>query len=210
VDISVILCTFNGCPRLEKTLASVAASILPEGVEWEVLVVDNNSTDCTREVIDDFCRRYPGRFRYLFESRPGKSYALNSGWIAAHGDVLAFLDDDTTVGPNWLQWLTQSLHGDEWAGAGGRIVLKWPQTIPSWLAIEGPYVRHYFPAIDHGETGKELKQPPYGPNMAFRKKMFEKYGGFRTDLGPSPNRKIPRLFEDTEFGTCEERARMGN
>jgi glycosyltransferase involved in cell wall biosynthesis len=201
MDITVILCTLNGCRSLGKTLNSVAASALPEGVEWEVLVVDNNSTDQTREVVEEFCRRFPGRFRYLFEPQPGKSFALNSGCRQAEGDILAFLDDDSTVEPTWLQNLTSALGGDEWAGAGGRIVLRWPLALPAWLSIEGPYARHYFPAFDEGERAKELMRPPYGPNMAFRKKTFEKYGGFRTDLGPSPNREVPRLFEDTEFGS---------
>jgi len=201
VNITVILCTLNGCRRLGKTLGCLAASTLPEGVEWEVLVVDNNSIDQTRQVVEEFCRRFPGRFRYLFESQPGKSFALNSGCREARGDVLAFLDDDSTVGPTWLQNLTHALGGDEWAGAGGRIVLQWPPSLPTWLSIEGPYARHYFPNFDEGETAKELTRPPYGPNMAFRKKMFEKYGGFRTDLGPSPNREVPRMFDDTEFGS---------
>jgi len=63
VNITVILCTLNGCRRLGKTLNCVAASTLPEGAEWEVLVVGNNSTDQTREVVEDFCRRFHGHFR---------------------------------------------------------------------------------------------------------------------------------------------------
>ena len=200
VDITVILCTLNGCRSLGKTLESLAASVLPDGVEWEVLVVDNNSTDQTREVVEDFCRRFPGRFRYLFEGRPGKSFALNSGCREARGDVLAFSDDDVTVPPNWLQNLTGCLRSGDWAGAGGRIVLQWPSSLPRWLAIEGPYARHTLPRFDYGDTAKDLAVAPYGPNMAFRKSVFEKYGGFRTDLGPSPNRSVPRLFDDTEFG----------
>src|SRR5690349_7477494 len=95
---------------------------LSESVEWEVLVVDNNSSDQTREVVDEFCRRYPGRFRYLFESRPGKSCALNAGVREARGAVVAFMDDDVTVEPTWLQELTAALHNGQWAGAGGRIL----------------------------------------------------------------------------------------
>jgi glycosyltransferase involved in cell wall biosynthesis len=163
-------------------------------------VVDNNSTDQTREVVEDFRRRFPGRFRYLFEPQPGKSFALNSGCREARGEVLAFLDDDVTVEPTWLQNLTRALGGGEWAGAGGRIVLQWPPALPTWLSIEGPYARHNFPGYDQGDRAKELTEPPFGTNMAFQKKMFEKHGGFRTDLGPSPNRAIPRLFDDTEFG----------
>jgi glycosyltransferase involved in cell wall biosynthesis len=64
--ITVILCTYNRCEILSKALASVAVSNVPEFIQWEVLVVDNNSKDQTRDVVEDFCRKYPGRFRYLF------------------------------------------------------------------------------------------------------------------------------------------------
>jgi glycosyltransferase involved in cell wall biosynthesis len=64
MNITVILCTFNRCRGLAKALESVAASKLPDSVEWEVLVVDNNSSDQTREVVEDFGGRFPGRIRY--------------------------------------------------------------------------------------------------------------------------------------------------
>jgi len=200
MTITVILCTHNRCQGLSTALASVACSSLPAGVEREVLVVDNNSTDQTRQVVADFCARFPGHFRYLFEPQPGKSYALNSGIREARGEVLAFLDDDVTVDRLWLWNLTRALDGGDWAGAGGRIVLQWPGSLPRWLAIDGEYARHPFPGFDHGDKAKELAAPPFGTNMAFRKTMFEKYGGFRTDLGPSANREIPPHSEDTEFG----------
>ncbi len=200
MHISVILCTYNRCQSLSKALSSVAASTLPPSVEWEVLVVDNNSCDQTREVVEDFCRRYPARFRYLFEPQRGKSHALQTGIGEAPGDVLAFMDDDVTVEPTWLQNLTSELHSGEWAGAGGRIVLQWPPALPDWLAIEGPWVRHGLPGLDQGHEAKELVGPPFGTNMAFRKEVFRKHGGFRTDLGPSPDKQIPIPGEDTEFG----------
>jgi glycosyltransferase involved in cell wall biosynthesis len=198
LNLSVILCTYNRCALLRKALDSVATSTLPQTVEWEVLVVDNNSHDQTREVAQYFCTRYPGRFRYLLEPRPGKSQALNSGIQQAKGEILAFMDDDVSVEPTWLHNLTAALHSGEWAGAGGRIVLQWPASIPPWLSIEGPLARHGFPGFDQGNEAKELFGPPFGTNMAFRKTMFEKYGGFRTDLGPSPYNEIRN--EDTEYG----------
>ncbi len=79
MKITVILCTFNRCQLLAKTLNSVAHSTLPDAVDWEVLVVDNNSSDQTPDVVNSFCHKYPGRFRYLFEPHPGKSHALNAG-----------------------------------------------------------------------------------------------------------------------------------
>ena len=198
MNITVILCTYNRCQSLAKALGSVAVSTLPTSIEWEVLVVDNNSRDQTREVVQDFCDRYPGRFRYLFEPRPGKSFALNSGIRESRGEILAFMDDDVTVEPTWLQNLTAALDGDQWAGAGGRIVLRWPASLPNWLSVDGPYARHPFPGFDQGHEARELIGPPFGTNMAFRRKLFEKYGGFRTDLGPEPGSEI--RAEDTEFG----------
>ena len=200
MNITAILCTYNRCDVLPTALESLARSTFPGPAQWEVLVVDNNSNDRTRAVVEDFIRRYPGRFRYLFEGHPGKSYALNSGIREAHGDVLAFLDDDVTVEPIWLHNLTAPLADSQWAGSAGKIVLQWPPSLPNWLAVEGPYARHGFPAFDKGPTAKELVGPAFGANMAFRKAIFEKYGGFRTDLGPSTNGKIPTPGEDTELG----------
>jgi len=200
MNITVILCTFNRCQDLEKALTSVAGSTLPQSVEWEVLIVDNNSNDQTREVADGFGRRYPGRFRYLFEPQPGKSHALNAAVREARGSILAFMDDDVTVTPAWLRNLAAALHTTEWAGSGGRTILEWPSPLPRWLSIEGRYSRHPFPGFDQGRNAREMAGPPFGTNMAFRKAMFEKYGGFRTDLGPSPERDVPPHSEDTEFG----------
>jgi glycosyltransferase involved in cell wall biosynthesis len=203
MSITVILCTYNRCPDLPKVLDSLAASKLPSEIAWEVLVVDNNSNDRTREVVGEFCRCPRGPFRYLFEAQPGKSHALNAGIREAKGDILAFVDDDVRVEPDWLRNLTASLHGADWAGAGGRTLPEAPTApLPRWLSLDGPYGLGGIVAalFDLGDEPHELALPPYGANMAVRTEMFKKYGGFRTDLGPSPDRAVPRPNEDTEFG----------
>jgi len=202
MQITVIVCSYNRCQILAKALESAARSVLPESVTWEVLVVDNNSSDQTRAVTEDFCHRYPGRFRYLFEPNPGKSHALNSGVRASRGEILAFMDDDVTVEPTWLRNLTGALSDGRWAGAGGRTLLAEAYSPPRWLALNGAYSLGgvLAAAFDLGPESLELDVAPYGANVAFRRTMFEKYGGFRTDLGPSPDREIPRPNEDTEFG----------
>jgi glycosyltransferase involved in cell wall biosynthesis len=201
MNITVILCTYNRCQSLAKALASAATLQVPESVAWEVLVVDNNSRDRTSEVVKEFCTRYPGRFRYLFEPQPGKSYALNSGIREARGTVLAFMDDDVTVDRFWLANLTAILRSGEWAGAGGRILPEKDFSPPRWLSLRGPRGRYALAPLalfDLGEHPGQLAEPPFGTNMAFRKEMFEKHGGFRTDLGPRPGSEIRN--EDTEFG----------
>jgi len=198
--ISVILCTYNRSQSLRKALDSVVASLLTDLVDWEVVVVDNNSRDQTREVIEEFCHRYPGCFRYLFEGQQGKSYALNTGVREARGQILAFMDDDVSVEPAWLQNLVAVFQDSSCAGAGGRILPMGDFVPPHWLALDGPHnlAGALCAYTDPGDLPGELKHPPYGANMAFRKEMFEKYGYFRTDLGPRPNSEI--RSEDTEFG----------
>jgi glycosyltransferase involved in cell wall biosynthesis len=198
MNITVILCTFNRCRSLAQALHSVAASQLPGSVAWEVLVVDNNSSDQTRDVVEDFCRRYPDRFRYLFEPQQGLSNARNSGVREARGDILAFVDDDVTVEPTWLPNLTANLHDSRWAGAGGRIRPEEGFSPPVWMNVGGPFdLAGSLVLFDLGDKARELDRPPFGTNMAFHKHMFEKYGGFRTDLGRCGDSLIGN--EETEF-----------
>ncbi len=200
MTVSLILCTYNRCGSLAETLESVANSEMPDSVEWEILVVDNNSTDRTRETVDECSRRHPGRIRYLFEPQQGKSLALNAGIRWAWGDILAFTDDDVTVERTWLRNLTSCLEGGEWSGSGGRTLLARAYAPPAWLALEGSDTLGGALAalFDLGDEPRKLEQAPFGANMAFRKSVFQKYGDFRTDLGPQPGSKIRN--EDTEFG----------
>lgn len=199
MNITVILCTYNRCEMLAKALKSVRDSVLSPATTWEVLVVDNNSSDKTKEVVEEFRKNAPEWFRYQFEPNPGKSNALNSGIREARGNILAFMDDDVTVEPSWLENLTAPLQNGGWAGSGGRIVPDRDFSRPNWLSLEGPYNMGGILALfDLGDKAGELDRAPFGTNMAFRKEMFEKYGAFRTDLGPRPNSEIRN--EDTEFG----------
>jgi glucosyl-dolichyl phosphate glucuronosyltransferase len=196
MNITVILCTHNRYQMLQEALKSAMLMKLPEDVSWEVLVVDNNSSDSTPEVVNEISSCYPGRVRYLFEAKPGKSHALNAGIRAARGDVLAFMDDDVTVDPLWLRSLTSSLDRDEWTGSGGRVVPLWACSPPAWIPRESRYLGA-LAMFDLGPEAGQLTKSPIGTNMAFKKTIFQKYGGFRTDLGPCPGSEI--RGEDSEF-----------
>ena len=200
MQISVILCTYNRCQSLARALESIAASQMPDSSDWELLVVDNNSKDATREVAESFCRRDPRHFRYVYEAQQGKSFALNRGIQEAAGDVLAFVDDDITAEPDWLHELTKPLSDPQWAGTGGRVYLPKDFSPPGWMAAEGDQsLLSILALFDLGPESQPLFKPPIGNNMAFRKSVFTKYGGFRTDLGPMPGSEI--RYEDTEFGS---------
>ena len=195
--ITVVICTYNRCRLLARALDSVAGSRLVGSQRWEVLVIDNNSRDDTKAVIEDFSRRYPGRFRYHFELKPGKSNALNTGLRESHGSVLAFMDDDVTVDEHWLQNLTAPLRQGECAGVGGRVLPDRDFIVPEWLSETERYALAPLAVFDLGSDKQALDEAPVGTNMAFRKEMFERYGNFRIDLGPQPGSEI--RGEDSEF-----------
>jgi glucosyl-dolichyl phosphate glucuronosyltransferase len=200
MDITLVVCTYNRSQSLAKSLESIAASQLPESLEWEVVVVDNNSHDQTSEIVESFCRRYPQRFRYVFEPAQGLSYARNAGIRQARGNVIAFTDDDLTVQPDWLKNLTAPLRDEKWAGAGGRILPAQSFVAPRWYAPNDPYNMGgvLYAHFDLGDQAGELDRAPHGANMAFRKSLFDKYGDFRVYLGVSPGTDL--CNEDTEFG----------
>jgi glycosyltransferase involved in cell wall biosynthesis len=200
MHITLIVCTYNRADSLARMLVSVTRLRAPATLEYEILVVDNNSNDHTRQVVAGFCDNDPQHFRYCFEPQQGKSYALNTGVREAKGEILAFTDDDVTVNPDWLWNLKVALDDERWAGAGGRIFPERTFTVPQWLPIEERYGFAPLILFDLGCRPGQLTEPPFGANMAYRKAMFHKYGGFRTDLGPCPGGSGPQKNEDVEFG----------
>jgi glucosyl-dolichyl phosphate glucuronosyltransferase len=203
---SLVLCTYNRSRTLPQALESIAASRFPSFVDWEVLVVDNNSRDQTRQVVEGFCERYPRRFRYLLEREQGLSYARNAGIREARGELIVFTDDDVTVDPDWLYKLTAALDDEQWSGAGGRILPQQSFSPPRWLVTEGPReIKGVLVLFDLGDEPHKLQRTPFGANMAFRRCMFEKYGSFRTDLGHCGDDLIGN--EETEF--CRRLMRGG-
>jgi len=201
MSITVIVCTHNRCKSLAKTLESILRQTLLDPVEWEILVVDNNSKDETRAVVQNFQGRFPGRFRYVFEAHQGVSHARNAGIRDARGEILVFIDDDETAADGWLQSITSNLHDEKWMGAGGPVISKWDCPVPRWLKARNSFTMGPISAFDFQtgqDQGQELTDPPIGANMAFKKEAFVRLGGFRTDLGRKGSLLLSN--EDTEFG----------
>jgi glycosyltransferase involved in cell wall biosynthesis len=201
--ISVIVCTYNRAASLRKTLESLGQMFVPPDLTWELIVVDNNSADRTREVVGEFARTSEFRVRYVFEPKQGLCHARNTGVANATGEIIAFTDDDVQVAPEWLGELAHMFKECDCMGVGGRSIPAWNGlSKPDWLISAGPYSLASGPILDFdlGEEAKELSVsvPPWGLNMAFRKSAFEKYGMFRTDLDVSGSGGL--LGGDTEFG----------
>ena len=205
MDISIIICTCNRSKNLFSTLESLQKITISQGLNCEVIVVDNNSKDITRKVVEDFIGTRPLRIRYLFEGQPGKSFALNTGVKAAKGKVIAFTDDDIIVDQNWLLAIMNATNKyKKYNSFGGRIIPLWETLPPPWLGTCKPYnaLRGTVFERDDGDKDREYGQStigetPCGANMFFRRMVIEANGPFRTDLGPVGG--VPGASEDTEF-----------
>jgi glycosyltransferase involved in cell wall biosynthesis len=175
--------TFNRGELLESALRSVLAQQADVSVRFELIVVDNNSTDTTRELIERFTA-LDRRVRYLFESRQGLSYARNAGIAAARAPIVAFTDDDVRVARDWVSALLRAF--DERPDAqmvGGRVLPLWRAEPPSWLTRE-----HWAPLalVDHGVAPVTVTAERaiclVGANLACRRELFDAVGLFATDL----------------------------
>src|SRR5260370_30940580 len=94
MKLSIIIASYNRAESLLTFVEELARQVVLEGVSWETVVVDNNSTDGTKSVIAPLVETSPQHYKYVRESRQGKSIALNTGLRAATGEILVFTDDD--------------------------------------------------------------------------------------------------------------------
>ena len=191
IDVSIILCTYNRAEMLAKTLQSLCELIIPSGLKWELLVIDNNSSDTTKELCTEFSQCLP--LRYKFQPKQGKSHALNLGTAHARGDLLVFTDDDLVVDPHFITALVEAAQRHPGATFfGGKVLPKWVTPPPVW-AIQYINQLHVNVNVDHGDhecSITDLMQPggmPFfvGANLAIRRKIFTQGAKFRADIGPT-------------------------
>ena len=188
--VTVVICTYNRCDSLRETLRSLARQRLSSGLTLEVIVVDNNSQDKTRAVVEEMAKTLPWSVQYLFEARQGLSVARNTGLRAARGQVLAFIDDDVVVEPQWAQALWNCFAETRCDGVAGCVKPRWICPRPSWLSDElyGPIVRQELGTQRLRWTARDRFM--LGANMAFRKDVFEAIGLFKEELGRRGNALI--------------------
>ena len=179
---SVVIATYNRAADLSATLQSLAG-LRPDG-PWEVIVVDNNSTDATRDVVEKAAPGFPAPLRYLFEAKQGRSPALNTGILAARGELIATTDDDVRVPSDWLNVAARSLDTLDCDYVGGRVLPIWGAPPPRWLPNRGGKQWAVIALLDYGEAPIEFgTRVPLGVNMAFRRSAFDRAGLFDPDTG---------------------------
>jgi glycosyltransferase involved in cell wall biosynthesis len=202
---TVLIATYNRAGLLDETLDSIRELRVAAGRRWEVIVVDNNSTDGTRAVVERQARDYPVPLRYLFEARQGRSTALNTGIVASAADVIAMTDDDVRVEPGWLDAACDALEDPSVAYAGGPVSPIWEAPPPAWLDLTRGDLWGTIAIQNHGDAPfsyDEARKVPLGANMAARRSLFAAVGGFRADLGRNSGRvvmgqEVPELLMRT-------------
>lgn len=189
MDVSVIICTYNRGADLRATLERLHAEPVGPGIAWELLVVDNNSSDDTPEVVASFADRLP--IRYLRESRQGKSYALNTGLAAATAPLLLMTDDDVDVTPGYIRGHVEAAQNYPKAVFfGGRVQSRWVDEPPAWMRENLDWLR----TMSTYERGDEpividdYRSLPIGANLGLRREVFEAGFHFSPQFGPSGDR----------------------
>lgn len=195
---SIVICTYNRANYLGQTLMSIAGQDFPF-TNFEVLVVDNNSLDDTEEAVRVFISTYPHiQMRYMREMNQGVSYCRNLGVSEARGEYIVFIDDDETVDNTFLTMLHSFFKSNPEAKLCAEPVFPlYNSERPRWLS---PYTERLLTgAYYKGNKIKKVKPKDYpGTGHAtFKRDLFTKYGGFKTDLG----RKGSSLMggEDKDF-----------
>jgi len=202
MDATVLIATYNRARFLDRTLDSLRALVVAPGRRWEVLVVDNNSSDDTRAVVTRQAREFPVPLRYLFEARQGRSSALNAGIAASAAPIVAMTDDDVRVEPQWLEAACAALSGGDAGYAGGPVRPLWESPPPPWFDLTRGDLWGTIAIQDHGAERfcyEERRKVPLGANMAARRELFDRAGPFRADLGRSSGRlllgqEVPELL----------------
>jgi glycosyltransferase involved in cell wall biosynthesis len=182
MKFSVVIATYNRAADLRDTLQSLAG-LRPQGA-WEVIVVDNNSTDATRAVVDEARAAFPAALQYVFEKEQGRSPALNAGIRRAQGDIIVTTDDDVRVEPDWLDRAAEALGSLGCDYVGGRVLPIWGGPRPAWLPDRGGKHWAVIALLDYGAEPIELgSRVPLGVNMAFHRDAFDRTGPFDPHTG---------------------------
>jgi glycosyltransferase involved in cell wall biosynthesis/GT2 family glycosyltransferase len=185
IKISAIICTHNRSDLLPSAVKSLQEQSLPASL-FEIIVVDNASTDDTKSVCEQFTSS--ANFRYTYEPVPGLSVARNRGASESMGKYVAFMDDDAIASPDWLRLLVNAFEqvSPAPASVGGKIEPIWEIPKPQWLPQQHIAC---LTILDYGDTAKFIRYPTilYGTNMAFDREQLLLHSGFRVDIGRKKN-----------------------
>jgi len=186
--LTVIIPTRNRAALLYNTLESLTSQTYPAD-SFEVIVVDNGSTDSTAEVCSHFERRIP-QFKRIYDPRPGLHNGRHTGLEAASGNILVYGDDDIEATQTWLEGIAESFADPSVALVGGKILPKFETPPPEWIdrlsgRVDSGWSLGWYSLLDFGDTVHEIPHEyVWGCNFSIRKNILVKIGGFHPDSVP--------------------------
>ncbi|NVN97987.1 MAG: glycosyltransferase family 2 protein [Geobacteraceae bacterium] len=195
-DISVIIPTFNRAEQLMVALDSLARQDYDKS-RFEILVVDNNSSDRTEGAVCRFRDEHPDiSVRYIFEPRKGLVYARHAGAKSASFEILVFTDDDAILTESWLSEINDVFQlNNDIAAVAGKILIRWDEPPPGWVL---PY-EHLLGRLDYGDQVRVEKGLFInGGNFSIKKTVLKEVGGF------NPDQIGAWLIGDGETGLCRK------
>lgn len=211
MDFTVIICTYNRSNNLPSCIDNLTRQQGVDNFEWEVLIVDNNSTDDTRQVVEELAKKSPLKLRYIFEPQQGLNYARNLGIDESDSRYFCYIDDDILVDSHWLAALYEVLEREDADAVGGRIHLDPQIKLPPWITSE---VQGFLGYQDYGDEPFRMdgkSQYPYGGNMSFSRRVIDSIGMFNPKLGrKGEGRNRSELFKGAETDFFHRLAATGN
>lgn len=190
MKLNIVIPTFNRSSLLRKTLTSLERAEKSPDLEVTVTVVDNNSTDDTREVVRERQTDFKLGLRYLFEPRQGQSRALNTGIRSADGDLVGLIDDDVEVAPDWFLQIAR-LFGERWDEvdfASGKVLPLWETPPPKWLPPNCSGVLGLFDSCDQERAYDPCFDAMLpGCHSLVKLSALKEVGLYNEDWGPMGN-----------------------
>jgi glucosyl-dolichyl phosphate glucuronosyltransferase len=181
--VSVVLPTYNRASSLRRAVDSLVAQQAP-GIRFEVIVVDNNCNEETKSVLARAKAQWPPEVKFVVEPTPGVSCARNAGIAVAQAPIVAFVDDDCHVAPDWIATICRVFDEHPHVDCiGGKVLPEWEGTPPAWLTRE-----HWAPValLDFGDALQTIDSGNrlclLTANLACRREVFDGVGRFRTEL----------------------------
>jgi glycosyltransferase involved in cell wall biosynthesis len=196
---TLAICTWNRSAELKRVLDNLAICIKPQSSDWELIVVDNNSTDNTKKIVSQYTNILP--IRYCLERTQGLSHARNKAIAESQGEWIIFTDDDVEIPLVWLVNYAQALESvsDYIAFAGGAVESKFLSAPPKAMIEAIPIVRDGFCGVALPKK-LDISNPsdkiPFGANFALRKALISELT-FDTDLGVNGDSRL--MGEETAF-----------
>lgn len=180
MKVSVIITTYNRAKIIPMCMDSLIAQNFPRE-DFEIIIINNNSTDNTEEVIEKYIEENPEtNIKYYYVPRPGQVYARQIGILAAKNEILSFTDDDGILSPEWLKEIVRVFEmREDVVGVAGKINIRWDETPPEWIYE----YENYLGKLDYGDKIKfEVGMYMNAGNLSIKKNKLIEVGGFNPEM----------------------------